>query len=142
MEKSEKLIIQYPIIIIYASIMNLVWGSLLLYDPAAGHTSTLHDLFDFFTFNLWYILLIVGTIALIPIARPMHWLTSLLMLLPQQTLILVSLVTALTAMFNGTFADGVPRPHSFIIADQFPAVLIAILHVYSLLETFRNPRWI
>lgn len=142
MAEKNKLLIQYPIVIIYASIMNLVWGSLLLFNPEVGGISTLHDLFTIFTTNLWYILIIIGLIAMIPVIRPMGWLTSLLMLVPQQAVMFVSLITAITAMVNGVFADGDPHPRSFITADQFPAVLIATLHLYSLLETFRNSKWI
>jgi hypothetical protein len=135
----KRLVIKYPIIIVYASILNLVWGILLYFDPGAGHTSTLNDLSHILGQNICYTLLGFGLLALLPIIHPLPVIFSLILLLPQELTIFISLVTALTAMFNAQFADGVIRSHSFIIADQFPAVLIAILYTYSLFENFRNP---
>ncbi len=49
---------------------------------------------------------------------------------------MISAVGALGAMITGMFADGVVRPHEFIIADQVPAVLLALMTVLALMERY------
>lgn len=43
------------------------------------------------------------------------------------------------AMISGTFADGVERPIPFLIADQAPAVLIALFHILSVYKDYLFP---
>jgi hypothetical protein len=54
-------------------------------------------------------------------------------MMPQQIVLIVSALTVSQAMRFARFADGVPRHHSFLIADQSYAVLAAAFHVAALL---------
>jgi len=54
------------------------------------------------------------------------------LLLPQQTLLIITAIGAVLAAISGHYADGVPRPTLFILADQFPPILIAAAHTVAI----------
>jgi hypothetical protein len=55
------------------------------------------------------------------------------LLVPQQFVLIISASGALHAAFVGHYADGVPRPWQFILGDQLPVILAALLYTYALL---------
>lgn len=62
------------------------------------------------------------------------------LLVPQQLLLLMSGVIALTLSVQGHYADGVVRPFFFIFTDQLPAMLLAVFYTATIILTLRN-RW-
>jgi hypothetical protein len=62
-----------------------------------------------------------------------NWL-RLTLLLPQQLLLYVAAWGGLQAVVNGHYADGVARPYEFILTDQLPLMLLAVVHTLSLIE--------
>jgi hypothetical protein len=70
-----------------------------------------------------------------PLKNPFH---RILLLLPQQSLLVISALGALSAIISGHFADGVVRPWGFIMADQFPIILSAILYSVSIVYLATN----
>ncbi len=61
--------------------------------------------------------------------------------LPQNALLLMSGTTAILSASLGHYPDGVVRPTVFILVDQMPAVLAAILHCWAMvLYHFGAPR--
>ena len=63
---------------------------------------------------------------------------SVLLLLPQQTLLVITAIGAILAAISGHYADGVPRPTLFILADQFPPILIAGAHTLAIISHAKN----
>jgi hypothetical protein len=61
-----------------------------------------------------------------------------LLLIPQQILLLLSATGAFEAMWLGQFADGVVRPNAFIVADQIGGVLLAVGHTVAIIAHARR----
>ena len=56
------------------------------------------------------------------------------LLLPQQALLYLAAWGGLQAILEGEYADGVTRPYSFILTDQLPMMLFALIHTIAILE--------
>ena len=121
------------LIIIYAIMIHLLWGICLLNNQAAGNATAVHTMLEFISAPYAAILYIaVALLALIGLFCR-KGLGAILALLPQQFVLMISAGGVLYAMWNGTFADGIHRAHEFLIADQAPAVIAAILHTVALI---------
>lgn len=59
----------------------------------------------------------------------------------QQSLLTVSSISAVTAIISGHYADGVARPMAFILVDQLPMVMIAVLHSFAVVSFARKLPW-
>ncbi len=126
------------LIIIYAILLHLTWAAALLYDPAAGNATAVHTFLSFVSPEFavaTYI--IVADVAIFGLVYKKSIIKPLCML-PQQFIMMVSAGGALWAMWLGQFADGVQRSHAFLIADQMPAVIAAILHTYAIIKIAKN----
>jgi hypothetical protein len=62
----------------------------------------------------------------------------LLLLLPQETLLLITALGAALALMLGHYADGVIRPRPFILADQLPRLLGPIVYGAAMLARIRG----
>jgi hypothetical protein len=80
------------------------------------------------------VLLTVTAMAVAGLTRHVPSRTSLLLLLPQQGVLMLSALSASTAIAGAAYADGVIRSRYFIGADQAPMVLTVILHTFALIE--------
>lgn len=122
----------YYLIITYAIVLHWLWAICLMFDSAAGNATSVHTLLHFMT-ETGAIATYIG-VALLSFIGLFYdrGLMKVLCLLPQQFLMMVSAGGALYAMYLGQFADGVQRSHAFIIADQSPAVIAAILHTVAI----------
>ena len=56
--------------------------------------------------------------------------------LPQQFLLMYSAGSASLCVLRGMYADGVPRPWEFILADQLWVILSMLLHSASLVDWY------
>jgi len=61
----------------------------------------------------------------------------LLALAPQQILLIITSVTALSAVGAHEYADLVPRPAIFILCDQYPRIMAAVIHSLSIAGRLR-----
>lgn len=61
---------------------------------------------------------------------------GLFFLLPQQLVLICAAFGAVQCMITGTFADGVVRSTPFLVADQSPAVIAAVLHTLAVWMNF------
>lgn len=131
-------------VIWYCISLHVVWGLLLLYDPAAQHVTGLSGLIRLVRVPEAgaAVFLGVGVLAGVGLCRARAGgMRGLLEVLPQQSVLVVSAVGACEAVWLAHYADGVPRPRAFIAADQVPAVLIAAAHTLALVDCFlRGPR--
>ncbi len=60
------------------------------------------------------------------------------LLLPQQILLMMGVSGAIEAIWLSQFADGVLRPRAFIAADQINSVLAAIGHTVAIISHALN----
>lgn len=132
-----------PWIIWFAVTVHVGWGVLLLISEAPTGTTPIYWLAQITglhyllgaiflgvaAMSSWGLLFAENTRALVAWA----W--------PQQMVLLFTSVSALAAVVSGEYADGVPRPHLFILADQLPALTIAVFHTAALVETGRTQTW-
>lgn len=125
-------------IVIYAVLLHLTWAVTLATFPPVRTTAIdlLLRLFGNSAPLAGGVLALSIFLAITALSLPNRPVTSFAFLLPQQFLLTVSAVGALAAMISGHFADGVIRPHEFIIADQAPAVLLAFMHAIALMERY------
>jgi hypothetical protein len=135
------------LIVGYCSSLHLVWALTLWIDPTPDgprSVTAVSQLAEIGPTLPWLLVFVAG-LALVPLLRQMRGLSTVACMLPQQIVLLVAALSAWQAMRLATFADGVPRHHSFLIADQSPAMLAAAFHVGALLWCYlqaqsREPR--
>lgn len=116
------------LVVVFAVCMHIVWGACLIFDPNIVGVTGINTL-SYVIDNpalLGFSLLGVAALAAIGIAEK-HMFAFALML-PQQAVLFISSWGALHAMLIGQFADGVPRPHTFLITDQCHLLICAVLH--------------
>lgn len=133
--------IKQNLIVVYAIILHLVWAVSLWASPTTANATAVHTLLQFLSIpQAIAVYLSVACLAIIGlIYRENLW--KPLFLLPQQFVLIVSAGGALWAMWIGQFADGIQRSHEFLIADQSPAVIAALLHTYAICLIIKETRY-
>jgi len=101
---------------------------------------------DFFNYSRPAIIFSLATSAIAAIvamnANKLDGTQTVILLIPQQFFMLLSAGGSIVAIYHGYYADGVVRSSAFILADQSPWVLAALLYTFSILETFGKRAWI
>ena len=130
-------------IIWYAIVLHVSWSLMLLVSDAPSNTTPIHALTQLTDgHGLAFMLLTVGLLAMWSMLRRKAvsvW--SLILLLPQQSVMVMTACGALRAILASQYADGVPRPVLFIAADQLPAILAALAHTGAILELHAGGLW-
>jgi hypothetical protein len=125
-------------IVLYASLLHLVWAGLLIASPEAAGPTPVHVLTVLCggRYRAAFVLLLIALAALMVIfqrGRVSNRAMSLL-LVPQQLTLLLSAGAGMYATIVQHYADGAPRAWPFILADQFPVILAALLYTIAVLE--------
>lgn len=127
-------------IVWYVIAMHWLWGSMLQLGTAPLGITAISSLTHFGFVSAPYVGLMLLTVSMLAaISRAAPKSVSLLFMIPQQLVLVVSALGAITAMQTGTFADGEVRPIPFIVADQAPSVLIAVFHILSVYSNYFYP---
>ena len=128
--------LRIPWIIIYAVALHLIWAGTMFADESAIFSTAPSGLSDIFGTRFGAASAVLGAALLAGWAlwRGKVDTVSLLALLPQQMILILSAAAAAEAIWGSQFADGVVRPRAFILTDQIPAVLIAIAHTAAILD--------
>lgn len=121
-----------PIIVIYCILLHLCWAGLVWYSHDAVGATAVNALFKVLGSDafLSFTLVFASLSATCAMFLRVPW--SVLLLTPQQVLLLISAAGAISAMVASQFADGVIRPQAFIIADQIHIVLAAVGHAAAI----------
>lgn len=120
------------IMVSYAVALHLAWAVILLFDHSATNATALHALHRYIA--LPFLPPVIAGAALV--AAYAMWSNSswtLVLLLPQQILLMMSAAGAVEAIWLSQFADGVIRARAFIAADQLYSVLAAIGHTLAII---------
>lgn len=126
------------------SLLHLGWGILLCISAEAGK-STPVDIFFRFLNRPTIVVLFLGVSLLailflrLRLGQTINARYLSLLLLPQQFVLLCSAGSGILATILGHYADGVARSWTFILADQLPSILIAVLYTTALIEIVRRP---
>jgi hypothetical protein len=124
----------------YASALHLSWAAVLILSPHDMRTAALANFIRLGgVAGAAVLFLCIGGAALYVSARaPRGWL-GLALVFPQQVVLLLTAAMALDHALRGTYGDGVLRPPEFILADQLPVILTALIHTAALTLTY-GPR--
>ena len=82
---------------------------------------------------------LVSTLAVCGLVRPRQTPRGMLLMLPQQVLLMWSAAVAAWCIGNGQFADGAVYSRAFIGTDQELHIVLAALHTIAVLEF--HARW-
>lgn len=131
-------------IVLYASLIHIGWALILLETQGDAPKPTPLFILLLFFGGWWrtaIMLCFVATLALtFPfLRRRLSNAMLAVMLIPQQTVLLLSAGAGIWAASVGHYADGVMRPWEFILADQLPIILTAFLYTVAVVEAAFNP---
>lgn len=108
--------------------IHFVWGLILLF-AGSQYTASLSGLIDLDipVALLGIIMMAVAILAEIGVTvRPGS--STLVLLLPQQIVMLISSIAVIQLIVDQKFADGVARSWQFILADQLWIIVLTIAH--------------
>lgn len=133
-------------ILVMAVVVHLVWGVLLLIagEPVMWITAV-HETSQLVpsTWVLGLIYIAAGLAGGFALWRhdKLNPALGVWMIIPQQLLLMKSASGAIICILRSQFADGVDRPWAFIAADQSPAIIMAVLHTFALIDQFSPHLW-
>ena len=119
--------------------LHCVWSALLISSDAAAWVTAINSLYVLLGKSYGAVsaaVTIAAVLAGASLLRGRRDIWGILLIIPQQFLLIISAHGAITAMVLSQFADGVIRPRAFIMADQMAPVLIAIFHTCAVLEPY------
>ena len=126
-----------PIMLLYCIVLHYLWGLMTLIDPQAQDATAPHILSALLQENHLAIsgwLFFVATSALIALMNLRNRYKAWMLLMPQQFTLMLSMSSAILAVWLGQYGDGVVRSHGFILVDQLPIILAAACHTISILS--------
>jgi hypothetical protein len=126
------------IMVCYAIGLHLSWAVILLIDSSATNATAVHALYRYLhSVPLLSLMLFAAAgLAMKGLCTRVPWIV--LLLLPQQILLLMSAAGAVEAIWISQFADGVIRPRAFLAADQIYSILAAIGHTVAIIAHARR----
>lgn len=122
------------LMIVYTSTLHTVWAVLNILTAEPLSTTPMWGLMLLIP-NRWEVslALVVGAVAAVIGGAFSLQIKGLVLMMPQQMLLLASVSGILKAVAAGAYADGVPRSSLFILADQLPLLLIAPAYIFAIL---------
>ncbi len=126
------------IMILFAIALHLWWTLMIILDQSALNATGLASLYRYIQPPQILASVIGGAalLAIIAMVTENPWVVVLL--LPQQILLMMGASGAIEAIWLSQFADGVLRPRAFIAADQINSVLAAIGHTVAIISHALN----
>jgi len=125
--------------LIYGIGLYLFWGIVLLFSPEAMGI-TVMGIFQQNNVSHYVVSMLflgAGLLTFISLFLK-NTLATVLLCFPQQFLLMINAASCLLCIFAGKYADGVVRPVSFILADQFPFVFAGVIHSVVLIDMAIN----
>ena len=120
--------------------MHLCWAAIIMVDDSALNATALHAIYRYLGSSLLVAeaVFFSALLALVGIATNIPWV--ILLLIPQQVLLMMSAGGVTEAIWIAQFADGVVRPRAFIAADQLYVILAAIGHTLAIIFHIKRGR--
>ena len=126
-------------IILAASLVHVGWAILLSVDPRTMAATPVNILGQVMggPLRASVVLTLAAITAMVfPfLTRDIKNSSLALLLIPQQALLIMSAGAGVAAAYSAHYADGVMRPQAFILADQFPVIVMALLYTAAVLES-------
>lgn len=125
------------IMVLSAVALHFIWATILMVDQDALGATALSALHRHIPMP--WLMWVIATAALMALlALVVRAPLFLLMLLPQQILLMMSAAGAVEAIWLGQFADGVVRSRGFLAADQCYSIIVAIGHTAAIIVHARR----
>ncbi len=129
---------RHQVIVLVVIALHICQGIALWIDPSVTGVTTISSLSRLFSRY--------GTVAIFfGVAWLAFWsfyvkepLARMLLMIPQQFVLLIAAVGAMTAIQESHFADGVLRPMWFLFADQVWTILVAGGHYLAILNVSKS----
>lgn len=121
-----------------ATILHMFWGSMLIVYPDTVKLTTGLAPFSFAPTAWGLAMVMSSTLAAIALVyeaqgkRVNAW--TFWCFLPQQAFLMVSAFSVIYFVSIGHYASGTMLPRLFIFTDQFPKIILAILHPLGVLR--------
>jgi hypothetical protein len=126
-------------LVLFVSLMHILWGILLFANGGALHIAATSTLLQVVGEGHYWLrasaYIIAGLMPSVLLWRPGS-VVGLASVLPQQILIIMSGISAVVAITTGHYADGVIRPPLFIAMDQGIYIIAALLHALETVDRF------
>lgn len=120
-----------------AVVLHLLWVGLLLVPGTRAFSATpVHKVYDLTGYSTWRTVALLAIVAFTAAAGLVHRVSpglKMFYLLPQQLVLGVSAAGGVLAIIHSHYADGVPRPGTFIAADQAAVILTWIGHTAAMM---------
>jgi hypothetical protein len=120
--------------------LHLAQGFLLLLDKTAGNTTSAHLLLKYVPYAplAGIVMIVAALMAMVELVYFHHIpnTKSVTLLLPQQVILIMAAGSAIEAIFQSHFADGVIRSRAFIVADQSVYILLAFFYTMAIIEVY------
>lgn len=126
-----------PLIVWFAILLHILWAIDMFIDPVQSGLATAPYAVKSAFGSIAPTILFMGCMLAFLGMIIHHRMWSVILMLPQQTLLFVSAVGAVKAIVLGHFADGVQRSRMFIATDQEPAIILAVLYTIAIFQVAR-----
>ena len=127
------------VMVTYASCLHYAWAVILVVTGLPVQVTPVWGMSVIVTSPYWLavIFAVLATAAIVG-GRYLEEPWGFLLMLPQQTVLIISALGVLTAVMRGMYADGTIRPELFILADQIPALIAPPLYTVAILDVYRR----
>jgi len=126
----------------YAVALHYLWAACVVVDRTALYATALHVFYAVMGWPHWImpaVFAAVATMAMMALFLPDVGKVAIALMLPQQVMLMISAYGAIQATVAGHFGDGIERSHTFILADQAPAIIAAVGHTLAIIGM--GQRW-
>ncbi len=119
--------------VLYCTALHLAWAILISKSHDATGATPVSALASLFKSDTALVIVLVSAaiLSMVGLVSRLPWMVVLLM--PQQSLLLISAFGGLAAIVGSQYADGVIRPQEFIAADQIGTILAALGHAGAII---------
>ena len=119
------------IMVLFAIALHFVWATILSFDDSALGVTAINALHRWIPMP-WLVGVIGGAAVLASIAITARPPWFVVLLLPQQILLVMSAAGAIEAIWLAQYADGILRTRAFLAADQFYSILACVGHTIAI----------
>lgn len=128
------------IMVMYAVALHWLWSLIILFDQSALSTTPINAIFRH-VHSQNGVALIFATVAFLAFLGNFARTPMLILLLvPQQIILLFTASGAIEAVWIAQYADGIFRPRTFLLADQANSIIAAIGHTAAIMAHARRLR--
>jgi hypothetical protein len=131
--------LRYAWMVYYGVLLHGFWAIMVLFSDDPFGSTPLHALLLGHRLVTAAVLIAASGMAVKGVQQK-GTMSGVLLLLPQQLLLVVSAIAGIVAAILGHYADLEPRPHLFIAADQLPSVVAAICHSFAIFDLHHRHR--